>query len=172
MSKPALPTSLDLAMANAEIVSYHAAPGAESASGKGVRSCACGNAGDGAVAGQAAGQVIGLELGSSVGAPACEQAEVVRAGAASFEGAHAEGSHEDPSRVRQRAVTLLEMLDRARVESRQHLTTFKRADAMEAVLGRSAIDMAIEKTRQSLRSLDEALLRRNAASPRHPGASA
>lgn len=78
---------------------------------------------------------------------------------------------EDAQRLRQRAEALLAALGRARDETREQLAVFNRADAMEAVLGRSAIDAAIEKTRQSLRRFDEALLRRNDADPRHPSAA-
>jgi len=77
----------------------------------------------------------------------------------------------DAMRVRQRAEALLVALGRAKDESRKQLTTFNRADAMEAVVGRSAIDTAIEKTRQSLRAFDEALLSRNNAMPGQPGSA-
>lgn len=77
----------------------------------------------------------------------------------------------DAMRVRQRAEALLVALGRAKDESRKQLTAFNRADAMEAVVGRSAIDAAIEKTRQSLRAFDEALLSRNSAMPSQPGSA-
>ncbi|MGP1347144.1 MAG: hypothetical protein ACTS3F_10835 [Phycisphaerales bacterium] len=79
---------------------------------------------------------------------------------------------EETGLLRRRAEALLEALSRARDEANEQLQTFNRTDAMRAVSGRTAIDAAIERTRDSLRSLDEALLARNDARPRVRGGGA
>ncbi len=52
--------------------------------------------------------------------------------------------------IRDRARTLLESLERAKRDCEANLKRLKQADAMKAVTGSSALDNAIEKTRETI----------------------
>jgi hypothetical protein len=57
--------------------------------------------------------------------------------------------------IRERARTLLECLERAKHDCEANLQRLKQADAMKAVTGTSALDNAIEKTRQTIEIINK-----------------
>lgn len=63
----------------------------------------------------------------------------------------------ETARRRRQAEALLRSLTAAKSECERQLARFQRADAMQTVTGRSALDAAIAQTRRMIESLDRAL---------------
>lgn len=57
---------------------------------------------------------------------------------------------EEAAGIRARATVLLECLERARVECEANLARLKQPDALKSVTGKSAIENAIDATRESM----------------------